>query len=105
MLVRRPLAAIPCLAVLLALAGAPVPASRAGEVYVAGVIPDHRREDAPRVLAPSHPKAWYVAAVRGVEPPYPPSLFFLDSQGDWYTPFNRPGMTGRYDLRGWHRDH
>ncbi len=25
------------------------------------------------------------------------------SQGEWYTPFSRPGMPGPYDLRGWHR--
>ena len=28
---------------------------------------------------------------------------FLEDQGNWYTPFNHPGMTGRYDIRGWHR--
>ncbi len=45
---------------------------------------------------------WYREALTGVERPYPYSLKFLEDQGAWYTPFNRPGMTGRYDIRHWH---
>lgn len=76
---------------------------RASEVFVAGVLPDRRPEAAPVIRVPTRPQAWYVHAVTGIVPPYPASLFFLDSQGEWFTPFNRPGMPGRYDIRGWHR--
>jgi hypothetical protein len=38
-----------------------------------------------------------------VSQPYPASLRFLEDQGNWYTPFNRPGMLPPYDIRGWHR--
>lgn len=103
MLVRRAFTSSLAIAFSLALAGLPVPAAIAEEVFVAGVAPDRRPEGAPRVLAPLRPQAWYVAAVKGVEPPYPHSLFFLDNQGDWYTPFNRPGLLDRYDIRGLHR--
>jgi hypothetical protein len=75
---------------------------RAEAVFVAGVRPDRRPEGAPRITAVVHPQAWYVAAVAGIDRPYPQSLFFLDDQGDWFTPFIRPGMTGRYDIRGRH---
>ncbi len=46
--------------------------------------------------------AWYQQALTGISKPYPYSIRFLEDQGNWNTPFNRPGMTGRYDLRGWH---
>ena len=71
--------------------------------FVAGVAPDRRPEGAPRISAVVHPRAWYEKALTGIGRPYPVSLFFLDAQGDWYSPFTVPGMTGRYDLRGWHR--
>ncbi len=90
------------LAAVVSLTALTVTAPMAAETFVAGVHPDRRPEGAPRITAPNRPQSWYVAAVRGVEPPYPQSLFFLDNQGDWYTPFNRPGMPGRYDIRGWH---
>jgi len=48
---------------------------------------------------------WQAQALRGVEKPIPPSLRFLEDQGAWFTPFNRPGMRGRYDLRGMHVGH
>ena len=70
---------------------------------IAGIEPSKRPEGAPTIDWVSHDRAWYEAALTGVQQPYPQSLFFLDNQGDWYTPFSRPGMTGRYDLRGWHQ--
>lgn len=30
------------------------------------------------------------------------NLAFLADQGAWYTPFTRPNLKGRYDLRGFH---
>jgi len=46
--------------------------------------------------------AWYDRALTGLEPPYPLSFRFLEDQGAWFTPFNRPGAPSPYDLRGWH---
>ena len=45
---------------------------------------------------------WYAQALSGVVEPYPYSLRFLEDQGGWFTPFTKPGMTGPYDIRGWH---
>jgi hypothetical protein len=76
-----------------------------GDVFVAGVQPDQRPADAPIIKETQQKKerAWYDKAVTGLYPPFPASFRFLDSQGNWYTPFIRPGMTGRYDIRGWHK--
>lgn len=73
------------------------------EYPVAGVQPWQRPTDAPAIENVSHDKAWFQHALTGVTPPYPPSLNFLDNQGNWHTPFNHPGMTGPYDIRGWHK--
>lgn len=80
-----------------------VAAVAAGENPVAGVEPSQRPVGAPHITAVEHPGAWYTAALQGVSRPYPHSLRFLEHQGNWYTPFNHPGMRGRYDIRGWHR--
>ncbi|MCU7916817.1 MAG: hypothetical protein KZQ95_00480 [Candidatus Thiodiazotropha sp. (ex Epidulcina cf. delphinae)] len=70
---------------------------------IAGIEPSRRPSSAPVIEWVMHTKAWYQNALTGVQRPYPPSLYFLDNQGNWHTPFNHPGMTGRYDFRGWHR--
>ena len=77
------------------------PLSSAVAYPIAGVRPDQRPEGAPRVAEVRHDAAWYQRVVRGITEPYPGSLGFLEHQGNWYTPFNRPGMPGRYDLRDW----
>lgn len=69
---------------------------------IAGVHPDQRLPGAPRVTAVKKDGAWYTQALTGVSRPYPYSLRFLEDQGNWYTPFNLPGMTPPYDLRGWY---
>ncbi len=69
---------------------------------IAGLKPDQRPTGAPVVTEYPKSKEWYVKALTGIEPPYPRSLYFLDDQGAWYWPFIHPGMTGRYDIRGWH---
>lgn len=73
------------------------------EYPVAGLKPDQRPEGAPIVSETGKGDVWRQRALTGVSAPYPPSLRFLEDQGNWYTPFDRPGMTGPYDLRGWHR--
>lgn len=72
------------------------------EQYVAGVDPSQRPQGAPVVAAPLKGADWQATALRGVSDPKPASLKFLDDQGGWYTPFNRPGMPGYYDIRGLH---
>lgn len=71
--------------------------------YIAGIRPWERPEQAPRITEVHHGGAWYRRALTGVVPPYPASLRFLEDQGNWYTPFNHPGMYPPYDIRGWHR--
>ena len=65
--------------------------------------PSARPQSAPVVTVFEKSGAWYDKALTGLEPPYPASLKFLESQGAWYTPFTRPGMTGPYDLRNFHQ--
>ncbi len=72
---------------------------------VAGTKPDQRPADAPVVHELEKNGAWYDHALTGVDSPYPYSLRFLEDQGAWFTPFTRPGMTGPYDIRGWHQSH
>ena len=69
---------------------------------VAGVAPQARPEGAPVIESVAHDAAWRAEALAGVSEPYPQSLGFLDDQGNWFTPFNRPNMPGRYDIRGLH---
>lgn len=85
-----------------ALAIAVIPPSTVAAA-VSGVQPDRRPADAPVVTGMAKDARWYRQALTGVDEPYPASLRFLEDQGAWYTPFTRPGMTGPYDLRGWHR--
>jgi hypothetical protein len=70
--------------------------------YVAGTKPSERPATAPAITETDKGAAWYDNALHGVGQPYPYSLHFLENQGNWFTPFTHPGMTDRYDLRGWH---
>lgn len=72
----------------------------AGAYPLAGSEPDRRPQTAPRIVAP--PPQDRRIVLHGIAEPIPASLKFLDDQGSWYTPFAHPGMTGLYDLRGWH---
>ncbi len=89
-------------AFLLAVLGWPAVAV-AEPVVVGGAFPDRRPEGAPVIVEFVRDPAWYARALHGIPPPFPDSLRFLDDQGAWYTPFDRPGAPGRYDLRDWHR--
>lgn len=71
-------------------------------VFVAGTSPDRRPEGAPKITTYEKDAQWLATARAGVSDPLPPSLGFLNDQGGWFTPFTRPGMTGPYDIRGWH---
>lgn len=76
--------------------------SAESEYPIAGSQPSQRPQGAPVIEWVQHDKRWYEEALTGINQPYPRSLWFLDSQGNWYTPFNRPGMPAPYDLRGWY---
>lgn len=76
---------------------------RQEEGYIGGLIPNQRPDHAPVLTTIVKNDDWYKKALTGIEPPYPWSLRFLEDQGNWYTPFNHPGMLGRYDIRGWHK--
>lgn len=83
--------------------GALAPAVRAEEpVVVGGITPSQRPAGFPAIRGIHNGTDWYRRALTGVTEPYPQSLVFLDHQGEWYTPFTRPGMPAVYDLRGWH---
>lgn len=69
---------------------------------IAGVTPDQRPQGAPVVTSVERDQNWYAWALRGISQPYPNSLKFLENQGNWYTPFTRPGAPGPYDIRGLH---
>jgi len=69
---------------------------------IAGVNPHQRPVGAPVISALQKDGAWYQRALTGISQPYPHSLRFLEDQGNWHTPFNRPGMPPPYDIRGWY---
>ncbi|MCP4075487.1 MAG: hypothetical protein GY744_04810 [Gammaproteobacteria bacterium] len=78
--------------------------SVAADYPIAGTKPSQRPEGAPTIeWVQKRDRSWYQKGLTGVTPPYPRSLYFMDNQGNWYTPFINPGMTGPYDLRGWHK--
>ncbi|MFK5895102.1 MAG: hypothetical protein QM504_17960 [Pseudomonadota bacterium] len=70
---------------------------------IAGSTPWQRPEIAPKTEWVQHKQSWYRHALTGINQPYPRSIYFLDHQGNWYTPFNHPGMMPPYDPRGWHQ--
>jgi hypothetical protein len=71
---------------------------------IAGVTPYERPANAPVITVFDKNRVWYDEALHGVTRPYPSSLRFLEDQGAWHTPFNRPGMPPPYDIRGWYQD-
>lgn len=71
--------------------------------FIAGLDPANRPKDAPVVTTVDNSPARRARDLSGVEAPIPENLDFLDDQGNWFTPFSRPGMDGHYDIRGWHR--
>lgn len=77
-------------------------AAETGGYPIAGTQPSERPAGAPVIAEVHKPKGWYEQALTGISAPYPASLRFLEDQGNWYTPFNHPGMPGRYDIRHWH---
>lgn len=73
------------------------------QMVVGGITPSLRPAGAPQIENITRDKTWFRHALTGVSMPHPPSLRFLENQGEWHTPFNRAGMTGPYDIRRWHQ--
>ncbi|MEW7977147.1 MAG: hypothetical protein AB2814_06845 [Candidatus Sedimenticola endophacoides] len=78
--------------------------SVSAEYPTAGINPDQRPAGAPTLSWVNHKQTWYQNALTGVSQPDPRSIYFLENQGNWFTPFNHPGMTGPYDIRNWHKN-
>lgn len=86
---------------LVALAGEPSQAATSR--LVSGMAPHQRPSGAPAIREFVPSADWRARSLTGISEPAPVSLGFLGHQGAWYTPFNRPGMPGYYDLRNWHQ--
>ena len=99
MKVRALLKTLSCLFIFFSVSSA----TAESEYPIAGVTPWERPAGAPIIQWVQRDKAWFEKALTGISQPYPRSLFFLDNQGNWYSPFNRPGMLPPYDLREWHQ--
>jgi hypothetical protein len=75
-------------------------AAAAEPQVVGGMTPDRRPEGFPKITTYEFDSK---RALHGISKPYPTSIEqWLDDQGAWFTPFNRPGMTGHYDIRDWY---
>ncbi|MBU3725306.1 MAG: hypothetical protein FGM18_07335 [Burkholderiaceae bacterium] len=95
-----------CFATLLALTAGAALASESVQGFVAGLAPYERPESAPRLTQATPESVRADKATYGIEGSVPDSIQrFLKDQGGWHTPFSWPGMTGPYDIRGWHRQH
>ena len=70
--------------------------------FVSGLRPDRRPVSAPKLDASPVDEALRQQRLKGVETPWPGNLETIAAQGNWYSPLFRPGMPGRYDLRGLH---
>ncbi|MBL8460514.1 MAG: hypothetical protein JNM92_14210 [Zoogloea sp.] len=84
--------------VLLSQLSSVVPASG----FIAGLKPDQRPAEAPRVTAVVIDQALKEQRLKGISQPWPGNLETIATQGNWYSPLFLPGMPGRYDLRGLH---
>jgi hypothetical protein len=91
------LAALASIGLSAAIAGAAESATA-----IAGLAPFERPAGAPRMTVTSPADTPGGQALHGVSQPVPSSLKFLRDQGNWYTPFDRPGMPAPYDIRGWY---
>lgn len=66
---------------------------------IAGLMPDVRPPGASVIVSFERTANWQAQALKGISAPQA-GLEFLRDQGAWYTPFNQPNMSGRYDIRG-----
>lgn len=83
------------------MAGAVGAAAQTGEV-IAGLQPDRRPDAAPRLTQAVRTPQQLAQALHGIAPPVPGNIELIAATGNWWVPLRHPGMTGAYDLRGWH---
>ena len=76
--------------------------AQTAEPYVAGLHPDRRPDNAPRVTQFVMTDAQVAQALRGVQGVPPGNLREIVSAGAWFTPMRNDGMPAPYDLRGMH---
>lgn len=84
-----------------AASSAQLPAS-ASAGFIAGLQPDRRPEQAPRKQARTVDDKLIARWMSGVSQPWPGNVEQIARNGDWWVPLRHPGMTGPYDIRGWH---
>ena len=70
--------------------------------YIAGLHPDRRPDTAPQVTEAARTPEQLAHALYGIEKPIPGNVELIAATGNWWVPLRHPGMTGPYDLRGWH---
>jgi len=99
----RKIAFVSAVALGLAMIGAVAQAADASSYPIAGLTPNHRPLGAPAITTVKKDAAWYERALKGIDAPYPASVEkTVKDQGNWYSPFTLPGMSGKYDIRHWH---
>ncbi len=79
-----------------------VPSLNAQNYPVAGIEPDRQPAGFAVISKFVMDDDWNRRALAGVVSLYRDSLRFLEDQGARFQPFMHPGMSGPYDLRGWH---
>jgi len=70
--------------------------------FIAGLRPDQRPSEAPRVTAVAVDEPLKAQRLKGISQPWPGNLETIATQGNWYSPLFQPGLPGPYDLRGLH---
>lgn len=68
----------------------------------AGLQPDRRPDGAPQLAQATLTPEKRDQVLRGIERPIPGNVESIATTGSWWVPLRNPGMTGPYDLRGWH---
>ena len=74
-----------------------------GADFVAGSAPAQRPANAPTIKQHQITPETLGKRLHGVADPSPPNVVDAALSGSWFMPLAHPGMTGPYDLRGWHR--
>jgi hypothetical protein len=74
-----------------------------GADFVAGSAPGQRPANAPTIKQHQITPEALGKRLHGVADPLPPNVVNAALAGSWFMPLAYPGMTGPYDLRGWHR--